>query len=425
MPLHAIEKLLKEKIGLHSATVGSSTVSHAVEQRMRDCGIEAIGDYEKLVSHSATELDALIDRVVIPETWFYRDGNPFAAFRDWVTSEWLPRQSATPLRVLSVPCSSGEEPYTLAMCLADCDIPENAAQIDAVDICGTSLEKASRAHYGSNSFRGSELRFRDRHFEPVGEHYELKHAIRTRVRFEQANILDSGFTENRAPYHVIFCRNLLIYFDRPTQQEAIDRLEKLLTHNGLLFLGHSETSLLLKRRFIALEHPRCFGFRHGQASEENGLTGGRGPVRRPAARRQINKPPGITPLPFADSAAQQARKSGSANAKPPGELLQQAFRLADEGHLDEAALRCESLLDDRTHQADAHYLLGLVREAAGNVGEAEQMFRKSVYLDPDHYEALTHLGVICKQKGDTAAAQRFQERARRAQQRCRTQEAQP
>jgi len=99
------------------------------------------------------------------------------------------------------------------------------------------------------------------------------------------------------------------------------------------------------------------------------------------------------------------------------DLLQQAFKLADQGHLDEAASRCEILLKQKIRQADAHYLLGLIREAAGNPTEAERMFRKAVYLDPAHYEALTQLSIICRRQGDTDGAQRFHERATRAQHR--------
>ena len=89
----------------------------------------------------------------------------------------------------------------------------------------------------------------------------------------------------------------------------------------------------------------------------------------------------------------------------------------------EAEARCEALLREKPHQADAHYLLGIIREAAGNTRDAELMFRKAVYLQPDHYEALVHLSVICKKTGDPKTAQRFFERATRAQTRQRPREA--
>lgn len=82
--------------------------------------------------------------------------------------------------------------------------------------------------------------------------------------------------------------------------------------------------------------------------------------------------------------------------------------------MDEAAERCETLLRKKSPPAGAHYLLGIIREAAGNTQDAEQLFRKTIYLEPNHYEALTHLSVIYDKKGDTQNARRFRERAARA-----------
>ena len=423
MPLQAIEQLLKDEMGLHSSTVGSSTVHHAVEQRMRACGVNDINEYRNILKHSTTELDALIESVVIPETWFYRDRHPFSAFSNWIQNEWIPGKSIAPLRVLSVPCSTGEEPYTLAMCMADCGLPANAAQIDAIDISSTNIDKARKAQYGANSFRGNDLAFRDRYFKPSGSHFLLSEDIRTRVSFEQINILDERFIANRIPYDIIFCRNLLIYFDRPTQYRSINRLENLLTENGILFLGHSETSLLLERPFIALEFPRCFAFRRDRGKHHEAEANRSRPAPRrmpPMQTREIAKQ---EPLPFTNVERKTEESSKPISDHQDANLLQQAFQLADEGHLVEAANRCEILMQRKACQADTHYLLGLIREAAGKTDEAQQLFRKTVYLDPHHYEALAHLSVICEQQGDFENAQRFHERAIRAQQRNQNKEA--
>jgi len=425
MPQRSIEQLLKQRMGLHSATVGSTTVSQAMEQRMRDCNVCDPGDYLKILEHSATELDALIDTVIIPETWFYRDRSPFSAFSTWVTDEWLPRKVPGRLRVLSVPCSTGEEPYTLAMCLADIGLPATASQIDAIDISHNNIDKALRANYGRNSFRGSDLDFIDRHFVSENQCYQLNDDIRCRVSFARANILDDSFLQQRQPYHVIFCRNLLIYFDRPTQNAVIERLEQLLTADGILFLGHSETSLTLGRRFAPLDYPRCFAFRRGKTRDEQKCT----PVRQAQPARCTPKPRNPVPprsesaMPFANIAVPAVPAvPAAAPADSDTALLEQAFQLADNGHLDEAVLHCETLLKRQRHESDALYLLGLIREATGNRRAAEQLLRKAVYLNPDHFEALTHLGVICMQDGDTASAQRFQQRAARVRKRNSTQD---
>ena len=416
MPQHHIEQLLQQRMGLHSATVGSSTVARAVEQRMRACSIETVNEYRDIVTRSDTELDALIEAVVIPETWFFRDPNAFRALSDWLRNEWIPdRPGAAVLRILSVPCSSGEEPYTLAMCLAECGMEANEARIDAVDISSINLEKARQARYGRNSFRGNDILYRDRYFDHRAPYYQLSNAVRQRVNFQRGNILESEFTRDRSPYHVIFCRNLLIYFDRPTQHRAIDQLEQLLTESGLLFLGHSETSLLQQRCFAPLPHERCFGFRHERAVTPPPATPRTPP--RPAPGRRAVKTRAPVPAPFSAVATGSAPARAAVSAPDSEALLARAFQLADQGHMDEAAACCESLLTVTACQADAHFLLGVIREAAGNTREAEQMFRRAVYLQPNHYQALVHLSVICERTGDPVGARRFLERATRAQSR--------
>ena len=412
MPLRSIAQLLQKCMGLHSSTVGASTIQIAVERRMKDCGIPDISGYAQVVSHSATELDALIDTVVIPETWFFRDINPFNAFRQWLRDSWQPDYANNTLRILSVPCSSGEEAYTLAMCLSDTGISPDKAHIDAIDISSTNIQKAVAGEYGKNSFRGNQLDYRDRHFSACGNRYRINDENRRYISFKQANLLDESFARNRAPYHVIFCRNLLIYFDRETQNTTIDRLQALLHPDGLLFLGHSETALLLDQKFTPLEYPRCFGFCHSRKPAEKKS---HAPVKPGPSRAQ--RPPATPhrapePLPFSD--VRHAIPETPADSSSPDNLLQQAFRLADEGNLGEAAEQCEALLTTQANQADAYYLLGLIRQSTGNLSEAEQLLRKAVYLDPFHHEALVHLGVICEQLGDSTNASRFHERASRA-----------
>ena len=415
MPLDAIEKILQERMGLHSSTVGSGTILHAVEQRMRDCAITDIADYGRVLSHSDTELDALIDTVIIPETWFFRDTNPFDAFRQWLQKVWLARHMGETLRILSVPCSSGEEAYTLAMCLSDTGISSRHAHVDAIDISRVNIDKAHKGEYGRNSFRGNHLEYRDKHFSAIDARYRVNNNIREYVSFEQVNMLDKSFTTARSHYHVIFCRNLLIYFDRETQNRSIDRLQALLSRDGLLFLGHSETGLLLNRDFTPLDNPRSFGFRRGKDAPENKVTAQPQPGRRKILQSHHPVTPAekTAPLPFSDVLPVKPVSTAEEQSDSHGELLQQAFHLADEGRLGEAAVHCENLLAKKAYQADAYFLLGLIRESAGNLNEAEQLLRKSVYLDPSHHEALVHLGIVCEQLGDSTSASRFRERAER------------
>lgn len=415
MPLNAIEVLLKQEIGLHSATVGSQTVQHAIESRMRECGIEELEDYHQIIQYSRTELDALIDTVVVPETWFFRDVSPFLAFSTWLDRHKRRFTPAAPLRVLSVPCSTGEEPYTLAMCLTDAGIDPDCAHIDAVDISSANLETARRAEFGRNSFRSSDLSFRNRHFTQSGQRFRLNQAVRDRVTFSRANILAPSALIGRDLYHAIFCRNLLIYFDRTTQHAVIDTLCEKLSEEGLLFLGHSETSLLSGRPFEAMDYPSCFGFVHRRegspASAEQPAARkarpGRSKQRTFDTRRSVAQP-SSKPVFSEDAPATPVEASVPVS-------IETAFRLADEGHLDEAATLCETLLRQDACHADAHYLLGVIREASGNFTDAEQLFRKTLFLRPDHVAAMSHLCAVFERLGKHQEAQRFRDRVERVQ----------
>ena len=255
------ENLLKQKMGLDSTSVGSSTVERAVRSRMVAIGLEQIDEYWHTLSDSAQELQNLVEAVVVPETWFFRDRPAFSVLVRLVTEEWRPRHPNSVLRVLSIPCSTGEEPYSIVMGLLDAGLILEQMYIDAVDISTQALARARRGVYGSNSFRGEDLCFRDRYFRPVGHGYELNERIRGRVRFHHGNLLSDDFRLAEAPYDAIFCRNLLIYFDRPMQLQAMTTLRGLLADSGFLFVGPAEAFLASCSGFTSVNQAMSFAFR--------------------------------------------------------------------------------------------------------------------------------------------------------------------
>ena len=162
----AIVALLGQTIGLSSDAIGAETIVRAVRQRMAQCGTSDVQTYLDRIQTSEQELHALIDEVIVPETWFFRDQMPFAYLGRYVMAEWFPIYQHAVLRVLSLACSTGEEPYSLAMALLDTGLASQHCRIDAVDVSHKALRWARGAVYGSHSFRGDELVFRQRYFEP-------------------------------------------------------------------------------------------------------------------------------------------------------------------------------------------------------------------------------------------------------------------
>jgi chemotaxis protein methyltransferase WspC len=189
--MNRIEHLLRRRIGLDSQSIGSASIKRAVWLRMESLGLGRLEDYERLLEGSRAEWNQLVESVVVTETWFFRDPLVFAAFVRLVLEEWLPSHPAAPLRLLSIPCASGEEPYSLVMALLDAGVPPDRIQIDAVDISARALARAERGVYGKNSFRGKDLTFCDRYFQPSKEGFVLEPAVRNCVRFFRGNLFSN------------------------------------------------------------------------------------------------------------------------------------------------------------------------------------------------------------------------------------------
>jgi chemotaxis protein methyltransferase WspC len=209
-----IAELLEAGMGLHPASIGMAGVERAVAERVRALGLAGADAYWDALHSMPGERQALIEAVVIPETWFFRDPAAFGA----MAREAMARPG--PLRILSLPCSTGEEPYTIAMALLDAGLPAERLRIDAIDISTRALDLARLGLYGRNSFRGADLTFRDRHFTAEGRDWRLRDTVRAPVHFAQGNVIAPDFLASAAPYDIIFCRNLLIYFNPATQQRV-------------------------------------------------------------------------------------------------------------------------------------------------------------------------------------------------------------
>ena len=404
------ERLLKQTMGLDAASIGSSSIARAVRQRASACQLDEADAYWELVRDSATELQALIEAVVVPETWFFRDREAFAALARLAREDWLPSNPHGCLRLLSLPCSSGEEPYSMSIALLDTGFPAGRFRIDAVDISAAALARARQAVYGKNSFRGVERGFRERHFEAAGDAWRLSDAVRGQVHFQQRNLLAADFLPGTAIYDMIFCRNLLIYFDRATQDRAIGVLQRLLARKGVVFVAPCETGLMLDHDFVSANVAQAFAFRKFAGRSPATPTARAPPstAQQPRARRGIVSASSIPARTPENPAGPQAGASRTATAAEPAARpdleMHEASRLADQGHLGEASNCCAEHLRKHGPSAQAFHLLGLIRAAAGNATEARQYYRKALYLDQNHHATLVHLALLLEQQGDPASA---------------------
>ena len=158
---------------------------------MKELALDDLAAYERRLRSSEAEFEALIDEVVVAESWFFRDlaAVPCCS-RNHVRAGWLNDVLRPPLRVLSLACARGEEPYSIAMVLSDLKLPTHRFSIDAIDVSARRLAIARRGVYSLNAFRGPEQDYRARYFRKHPEGFELDPAIQAQVRFMQANVLD-------------------------------------------------------------------------------------------------------------------------------------------------------------------------------------------------------------------------------------------
>jgi chemotaxis protein methyltransferase WspC len=402
---------LKERIGLDVTSVGPAIIERAVRQRSAALAAQTADEYWRTLQGSSDEQQALIESVIVPETWFFRYPESFATLAKLASKRLAELNNMRALRILSLPCSTGEEPYSIAMALLDAGFKPHQFKVEGMDVSPLSVEKARRALYGKNSFRGEDIAFRDRHFTAESDGYRLSPRVLDQVRLQVGNLLDPALLAHESPYDFVFCRNLLIYFDLATQKQVFEVLKRLTHVDGVLFIGPAEGSLLGRQGMRSIGIPQSFAFSRQPSGEPEPL-----PVFLPTplpipARKVV--PPPVSRRPFASATPTAlVARPGTADAAT---LLANIAALANEGKSAEARAACERYLRSHEPVAQVFYWLGLLSDVAGSVLEAQGYYRKALYLEPQHPDALMHLAALLQSQGDTAGARRLQERAARSE----------
>jgi chemotaxis protein methyltransferase WspC len=232
--------------------------------------------------------------------------------------------------------------------------------------------------------------------------------IREKVRFIRGNILQHGFLESLGRYDVVFCRNVLIYFNKDGQKQAINSLYNLLVPEGLLFTGHAEASLFMESRFVPVMHSKSFAFYKSKEMPEQADTHAQSETKaRPETK------PAEVPEQFQRSRPQGVKSSSHPLSTHKEDEFALTRKLADEGHLEEAAGRSEKYLRQSGPSARWYYLLGIIRDSQGRSDEALKLLRKAVYLDPADVESLVQLSLITERAGDFTTAANYKRRAKK------------
>ena len=379
-PINNLIKIVEDKTGISIESIGLATLKKAVESQMKDLKIDSLEGYYDKITNSQDDFQNLVELIIVPETWFFRDKFSYEFLDNYARKHF--KGSKKRIRILSAPCSTGEEAYSIAITLLNAGFDIGSFKIDAVDISNEVLKKAKIGSYGSYSFRNQHNNpMLLSYFNQHNSTYQIKPEIVKSVRFIRGNILEAIDADGLGAYDIIFCRNLFIYLTPNAQSDLIKVIDKLLLKNGILIVAPSEIECVRKFGFKAFSDSRSCAFQRSFSEKKMKSHG----LKRVTAGkvRLINH------------------------------SLEKAKQYADEGEFEKAKIVCIKHLKDEGPDPLAYYLLGLIEHASGREEEAEKYMLKTIYLEPCYYEAIIYLALLLEKKGEFAHAKIYYNRAKK------------
>jgi chemotaxis protein methyltransferase CheR len=214
---------------------------------------------ETLRSGKNAELQRdVIDAMMTNESFFFRDGKPFDQFKQVVLPRLLQNRAAQKsFRIWSAACSTGQEPYTLAMILKEEQAKLAGWRIEIVgtDLSRDALDRAKQGAYSQFEVqRGLPITLLVKYFTQVGDRWQISPELKTNISFRELNLL-SDFT-SLGTFDVVFCRNVLIYFDQPTKTKILEKISRMMPSDAVLYLGGAETVLGVTEKFAPMPAQR-------------------------------------------------------------------------------------------------------------------------------------------------------------------------
>ncbi|MEQ8174308.1 MAG: protein-glutamate O-methyltransferase CheR [Syntrophomonadaceae bacterium] len=261
-----LRNLIYERTGMQFGENKIYYFKKRIQKRMEYRDIHKVAEYIrylKMFDRDNREFQDLINLITVNETYFFREFEQLAIFGENCLQETLEKKRASgdkTLRVFSAACSSGEEPYTLAIILREMldDFKSWNVLVKGVDIDENVLTAALKAEYDSRSVKDVPPDYLERYFNRLGGGvYRVKQEIRDLVSFEHVNLMDRRALRNERNYDFIFCRNMLIYFDDQSRKQVVERFYTMLNRGGFIFLGHAES---LSRITTSFKIKRIDGF---------------------------------------------------------------------------------------------------------------------------------------------------------------------
>ncbi len=424
--LQPFKTLIKQRSGLMFDGISEENLEKAVQRRMDRLGLQDAPRYLQQVSRDGGEFDELVSLLTINETYFYREAEQLRLLTETLIPRLLARQEeGKPLRILSAGCSTGEEPYSIAMAALEAfgEQASKLIRIEAGDIDNQALKRAREGVYSPFSFRCLPDALRERYFTPIDGRFRIDDPVRSLVRFQPLNLLGEVIPDALQGVDIVFFRNVSIYFDTATREVILRNLHRMMDEQGLLIVGVAESMANDLGVFELVEEGGMFYF--------SKLTQTPRPAPGPVPTVELAAPPPrarMVPRPPLETAEVE-----------PSEVLADAQRLLQEKRYDDAGALLRGMLATQLHlkgrlllawvylqqrdfaatqrqamrildedewSVEAMLLLGFAARFQGDREEALRWFRQAAYARPDNWVVQYYLAEAHRTLGNQTPARR-------------------
>ncbi len=410
-------RLINEASGIFFDRSKKDVLRLGLSDRAEATGSGSLSDYYDLLTTDAereTELKRLLANLSVQETQFFRNRPQFDALHKYVIPEIIRRKAREhhSVRVWSAGCSTGQEPYSVAMTVLDVlPDPEGwAIEIMGTDLNDEALEAARRGWYPDRRLNGVDRPNLEKFFRQEGKGYAVAEPLRRLVRFERHNLVTDPLPIGSfGTCDVVFCRNVIIYFTHETAKYVIEHFFDILNPGGYLFLGHSETLWKMSAKYSLVEMGDAFIYRKPLPRS---LEGRRFiPERR---LRDIGLPPHVrsdrrqrgnekrapaTPQLKAKAEQPEDCKKLESTGAPEKEMVRTGRLHLDLGEYDKAVTCFSSALEQNRTDDEAYFLMGLGLEKQNDLEGAAECYRKAIYCNEAFSLARYHLGNVLERTG--------------------------
>lgn len=422
--LAPFKKLLLHTCGHSFEKEREQALTAALRRRMAALAIDNCETYYALLSRDQDELLRLTELLTVNETYFFREPEHLNLMIDTLLPEFIAARNQGPVRILSAGCSTGEEPYSIAIMLRERFGAESERlfAITGVDIDSTVIAAAKLGVYGKSSFRGMERSLLARYFEPCGSagRFQVSDTIRKQVGFEVVNLLGASYPQRMQLPDIILYRNVSIYFPGEVQREIFGKLAELLGESGCLLVGASETfhhdigilslvkqgSLFFYRKTppLVFEERRTAG-RLSSAPERSRVRSPQvAPVYAAKSEARLNRPQ-------EERVCERPRIQPQSSRQPDVRArFNVAIELAHNKQHDKALAVLDAIIAQDSSLEKAYALKGSLLLSLSRFDEACIVCETILGRDPLCLEAYLMLGMIARQKrDDDDALKRFRE----------------